>query len=473
MGKTSSKIAVIATVTALYPTFAAPQQLGGAGVAPVANAAANPGGLQIDMGVGTGLVLDDNFKLTVGGRKGLSKISDTRLSFGVSNITPVDQLVFRSSGVLRFADIPGRTSAGFESPDGQLTYARDGKNGRLSLDARYRQADREFLDPFKVEQEEQNANALFTGGGTQTWQNYGLNYTTGLQSPVTLTLSARHSETTYSNTGSVNLNDRRTDTLRATTGFQVSPVTQLSLSTGWSHYVTKDAVGTDRTTTDMSLGLQQDINPVLVLNASLGWSEIQTDHSLPVPSSRTRDGAIGSVRLTQTLGNGTVWGSAASTLSVNGTRRTLDFGRDWTLPLGTLSVSAGTTHGSGGTNFIGSIAYTRQLQTSDFGVSLSRTASNNSASEDVLSTRLAANYGYQIDNLSRFDLRVDYGLRDNTTTSTKVERATLRGTYSRQLTSDWNLVGGLQFRTYDETAVGSAESNQAFVTLDRNFTFRP
>lgn len=470
MGKTSSKIAVIAAFTTLYPTIAAPQQLGGVGAAP----AANPGGLQLDLGVSTGLILDDNFKLATSGTTGLSTISDTKLSFGLSNITAVDQLVLSGSGVIRFADIPGRTISGFESPDAKLTYMRDGKNSRLSLDARYRKADREFLDPFKVEQEEQNTNAQIGGGGTQTWQNYGLGYTVGLQSPVSFSVTARHSEITYANTTSTSLYDNKTDSLRTSTGFQVSPVTQLTLNTGWSHYVAKDIVGTDRISQDLSLGLQQDINPVLALNASLGWSQIDTDYSFPVPSNKTREGAIGSVTLTQALANGTIWGSATSSLSVNGTRQSLSFGRDWTLPLGTLSASAGATRGAnGGGDFIGSLAYSRQLQTSDFSVSLSRSASTNSASEDVLSTRVSANYGYQIDNLSRVDLTANYGVTDNTTTGVKIERATLRGAYTRQLTADWNLVGGVQFRTYDETAVGDAQSNQAFVTLDRNFTFRP
>jgi hypothetical protein len=470
VGKTSSKIAVIAALTTLYPTFAAPQQPGGAGATP----AANPGGVQLDFGVSTGLILDDNFKLSTGGGTGLSKISDTKLSFGLSNITAVDQLTFRSSGVIRFADIPGRSIAGFESPDAQLNYMRDGKNSRLSLDARYRKADREFLDPFKVEQEEQNTNAQIGGGGTQTWQNYGASYTVGLQSPISFSVTARHSEIDYSNTTATTLYDSRTDSLRTSTGFRISPVTQLTLNLGGSHYVANDAVGTDRKTQDLSLGLQQDINPVLALNASLGWSQIDTDYSLPVPSSKTRDGAVGTVTLTQTLANGTVWGSATSSLSVNGSRQSLSFGRDWTLPLGTLSLSAGTTRGANGDNaFIGSAVYTRQLQASDFSISMSRSASTNSASEDVLSTRVAASYGYQINNLSRIDLSANYGVTDNTTTGVKVERTTLRGAYTRQLTADWNVVGGVQFRTYDETAVGDATSNQAFVTLDRNFTFRP
>ncbi len=489
MGKTSSKIAVIAALTTLYPTFAAPQQLGGASTTvptsnPVANQAttlagsgsgpaANPGGLQLDLGVSTGLIVDDNFKLKVNGQTGVSKISDTKLSFGLSNITQVDKLVFSGSGVIRFADVNNRTVSGFESPDAQLSYARDGKNSRLSLDARYREADRDFLDPFKTEQDQQNPNALIGGGGTQTWQNYGASYTVGLQSPVTFSATARHSETDYRNVTSSGLDSNRTDSLRTSTGFQVSPVTQLNLNAGWSHYVAENVEGTDRTTTDLSLGLQQDINPVLALNASLGWSQIDTDYT-NFGTSAKRDGAIGTVTMTQTLADGTIWGSASSSLSVNGTRRSLSFGRDWALPLGTLSLSAGATRGSGGqTNYIGSASYTRQLQSSDFSISLTRSASTNSASEDVLNTRLTAGYGYQIDNLSRIDLTANYGLTDNTTTGQEITRATLRGTYTRQLTADWNLVSGVQFRTYDETNVGDAQSNQAFVTLDRNFTFRP
>jgi len=40
------------------------------------------------------------------------------------------------------------------------------------------------------------------------------------------------------------------------------------------------------------------------------------------------------------------------------------------------------------------------------------------------------------------------------------------------LTQDWNMTGGLQLRHRSDNS-GTAQSNAVFLTLDRNFSFRP
>lgn len=466
MGKSRNKIAVIAAITTLIPTFAASQQ-GGAGAS-----GANPGGLQLDFGISTGLILDDNFKLNVNGG-GTSAIADTKLSFGLSSIGPVDNLSINGSGVVRFAHIPGRTSNGFESPDLRLIYARSGINSRFNFDARYRNADREFLDPFKVEKEEQQSGNLIGGGGSLQTRGIGVGYQTGLQAPLGFSINARHDERNYSGTSDPRLFDTKTDNVKSSVSFQVSQVTKVSVNAGWTHYTAEDPQQTDRTTKDLSLGLLQDINPVLVLNAQLGMSQIDTDFLAPQPSKH-RSGGTSSVTLTQTLANGTVWGSLGSTLTTNGPRQTLRFGRDFQMPNSTFAASAGVTKGqSGSTDLVGSLSYIRTLQSSDFSVQLDRAASTNTASEDVLNTRLSVGYGYAIDNNSRVDLNLDWGQVKNFSANSNIERTGLKATYTRSLTADWNLAGGVQLRNYDEAGVGSARSDQLFVTLDRKFSFRP
>ena len=71
MGSKTSKIAVIAAVTSLWPTFASPQQ-GGAGAA---------GGLQVDIGVSSKFSADSNFTLSAA-NPGTSYISDTKIKIG-------------------------------------------------------------------------------------------------------------------------------------------------------------------------------------------------------------------------------------------------------------------------------------------------------------------------------------------------------------------------------------------------------
>ncbi|MFN0113320.1 MAG: hypothetical protein ACKVPY_01440 [Paracoccaceae bacterium] len=492
MGLSRNKIALIATLATAWPSLASPQASGGGlgyqqglppqtatGVAAqgtqaqAAGAAQGGGGLQFDFGIDTSLRADDNFQLTPNSQ-GNSFIWDTRLNFGLTSTTPSSSFSLTGSGVLRFADLPGRTPAGFEDPNVRLRYTIDRKDTRLSLDARYRHADREFLNPFQVEQEEQNSGGLVSDGGTVTFINAGVRFETGVSAPFGLTFSARHDDKNYTNSTNPRLFDTTSDTAGVTARFDVSPVTQVTANAQKTWYSANDAAQTDRETIDLSVGLRQDINPALVLNASLGHTQIDTIKS-GTPS--TRSGLTGQVGLTQTFANGTVGVSLSTSQTVNGARSTLQFSRSLTLPRGTLSTSLGLTHSqSGSTDWIGRVAYSYQLASSNFNASLSRGSNTNNSDEDVIDTRIALGYSYDIDNVSRVNLTLNYGLSDDggAGASPRVERTTFDAAYSRSLTADWNLRGGITIRHLeDSSASGPAHSNAVFLSLNRNFSFRP
>lgn len=507
VGTSSKKIAVIAALSTLIPSSALPQQQGGAGMIPgtqtpatttaataTAGAAvpaqaqasggtiattggkiANTGGLQIDFGVSSDLRYDDNFKLSNTSAGG-TIISDSLLSFDLSNITPTDTLSLQGSSTLRFADIPGRSVVGFEDPQLRFNYARDGVNSRFTADARYRHADREFLDPFQVEQEEQALGQLIGGGGTVTWSNYGLSYITGINSPLGFQFSARHDERSYDTLAqSVNplLFDRYTDQANATVTARVSPVLQLRGSFGITKYHANDSVSTDRETFDYSVGGVMDLNPVLQLDAQIGYTDVTTDATT---GRTTRSGVTSAARLTKTLTNGTVFGDLASTVNQNGTRTALSFGRDLQLRNGTFFGMFGVTHTPGGSNRLtGSLAYTHNLRSSDITVSGARSVSTNGLNQDVLNTRLSLAYAYAINNNSSVNLSVNWGRSEGADSGSGINttnRTTIRAAYSYALTQDWNMTGGLQLRHRNDNT-GDAQSNSIFVTLDRNFSFRP
>lgn len=500
MGTSRTTIAAIAALSTIWPGTALPQGSAGTSAggyvppgAPAGTAtgtaatvapgtAAQPaatatGGLQIDLGLSSTLKVDDNFELSPNST-GTSTIWDNALTFGLSSVTGVQDFSLNGSGILRYGDIPGRSLSGFEDPSVRLRYQLTGVNSLLDIAARYRHVDREFLDPFQIEQEEQNSAAFYAGGGTVTFRNATLGFVTGINDPLTFTLDLSHDEKDYDAAAlasNARLFGNKTDSVDATVALKVSPVTSLRFNAGVTHYTADDTPQTDRTTTDYSIGVVQDINPVLVLDAQVGITDVETD---TITGTTTRDGVSGAATLTQTVANGTVFVGVDATVNQNGTHNSFRFGRSLQLPLGNFSASVGGTHGpSGKTYLIATLAYDRQLKSSNIGVSLNRAVSTNTVDEDVLDTRLSVAYGYEINNNSRLDFTLNWGQSESAGVGNAptIERTSLRAAYSYDLTQDWALSGGvlLRHRKDSTPGVGDAHSNSVFVTLDRTFSFRP
>ncbi len=464
MGKKTSKIALIAALSTLWPTFASSQQ-GGAG-APV-------GGLQIDIGVNTSLKSDSNFSLTPGTSKGSSQISDTKLSFGVTSVTSAYSLKVVATGDLRFAEIPGRSVAGLEDPTLKVNFVADSANSRLTLDGRYRNVDREFLSPFQVEREEQQFGSLVGDGGTLRSSALGLKYETGLNDPVSFIFDLKHDRKDFSGVVNPAIFDNRTDSAGVTALMRVSPVTTLRLNAGLKDYSANDFLQTNRRTIDYSVGVTQDINPALQLDAQIGFTDVNTDTLF---GTAQRSGLVGSVSLTQTLPNGTVFGTLASSRNQNGERVTLSFGRDLQLQNGSLRASLGLTKGStGSSRATAALAYNRQIANSSFSVSLDRKASTNNQNQDILDTRIGIGYGRTINSISRLNLSLDWGRSEDagSTGAPTINRTDLTASYSRDLTADWSMTGGVTWRKKTETGIADADSTALFLTLGRNFSFRP
>ncbi|MGL4279301.1 MAG: hypothetical protein ACRCS0_02960, partial [Albidovulum sp.] len=312
--------------------------------------------------------------------------------------------------------------------------------------------------------------------GTVTWQNYGASYVTGLNAPLGFQFSVRHDDRTYDALAqSVDplLFDRQTDQATATVTARVSPVLQLRGSAGITQYDADDTVNTDRQTLDYSVGGVMDINPVLQLDAQIGYTEVTTDTT---GGRSTRSGVTGSGRLTKSLTNGSIYGDFSSSVNQNGTQTSLGFGRSLQLPNGSFDGVAGMTlTTSGDQRFSGRLSYNRTLRSSNVSITGARSVSTNGLNQDVLNTRLSLGYTYAINNDSSVNLGLDWGQSESANSGgnvNKTTRTTFRASYTRALTQDWNMTGGLQIRHRDDNA-GSAQSNSLFVTLDRGFSFRP
>lgn len=463
MGTKTSKIAVIAAITTLWPTLASPQQ-GGAGTS---------GGLQVDIGLSSTIKADSNFQLKPGGGTGSTEIWDTNLSYGISSTTNAYDFQLLGTGVLRFADIPGRTIRGFEDPTVKLRFVADSANSRLTLDGRYRSVDREFLNPFKVEQEEQQLGTLVGSGGTLTDTSLGLKYETGLNAPLGFVLDLNHRDKSYQNLSTTSLFDTVTDSVTGTVSLRLSPVAVGRLSAGQTNYRADDLAQTDRTTTDLSMGIAYDMSASLHLDAQVGHTEVETQTGL---TTNTKSGLNGAVTLTQDLTNGTVFGSISSVLNQNGKRVSLTFGRDLQLPTGNLRATVGLTDADVGRSaVIGTLAYSKQLSNGTLDLSVRRSASTNNLNQEILDTRVGAALGFPVNATSQLKLSFDYGRSEDagSTGVPTIQTSNLTAAYSHDLTSDWSLTGGMTLRTRTETGLADAQSTALFVTIDRTFSYRP
>lgn len=462
MGRKKTKIALLATVTAFWPTFASPQQ-GGAGAS---------GGLQVDIGVSTTLRVDDNFELEPVS-SGTSTISDTTLSYGLTSKNSAHDFSLLGTGVLRFADIPGRSVSGFEDPNLRLRYVADSSNSRLALTGRYRNVDREFLDPFQVEQEEQQLGTDLADGGTLEEINAGLRYEVGLTAPLGFVFDTSYADQDYSNVTSSQLFDNSTEKVKATVLMRVNPVTTLNASAGTDTYNADDLVQTDRTTTDYSIGVTREVNPVLTLDASLGNTDVETD---TLSGTNTTSGFVGSLALTKTLDDGSVFGSLSSDIDQNGERTVLSFGRDLQMSNGSLRAVIGfTTADVGGSDIIGSLAYSKQLPDGTITLSLARDAVTNNLNQEVVDTRFTAAYRHDLNNTSRLGIVFNWGETHDTgaTGAQTIRTSNITASYDRDITSDWTMSSGVTLRQRYESGVGNADSTALFLTLGRNFSYRP
>lgn len=469
MGPKTGKIAVIAALTTLWPTFASPQQ-GGAGAS---------GGLQIDIGVSSKFSADSNFTLS-SANPGTSYISDTKLTFGISSRTSAYDFSLTAGNVLRFADIPGRSVAGLEDPTLKLRFVADSSNSRLTVTGGYRFVDREFMNPFQVEREEQQLGTLVGNGGTLRDRSFGLKYEVGLNAPLGLTLDLSHNKKDYDNVVSSSIKDTTKNSATGTIRFKINPLATGRFVVGQARQKTyqsnSGALITDRTTTDYSVGVAYDINPVLNIDAQIGFTDVETTR---ISGTTSRSGVVGSITVTKALPNGTIFGTLSSTQNQNGQRTSLTFGRDLQLPNGALRATIGASRAdTGGSSVIGSLSYSKQFATDLLTISLNRSTSINANDDEIIDTRLGIGYSHPINSVSRLGLNFDWGQTKDTgaTTASTVELTNLQATYSYDLTSDWSLSSGVEWRRKVDTdplSPTDADSTSLFVTLGRNFSFRP
>jgi hypothetical protein len=439
------------------------------------------GGPVLTFGLSSTVSVDDNYSLSPNGGDS-AELFDNRLSLGYLDQRTNDTLKLDLDGVLRGIEPPGGASRTLDDPRLRLSYDLQGVNSTLSASAEYRQTSVNFLDPFDSSRffndEPLEPSDLIQDDGDREQIATRFTFVTGVNDPIGFTLEGRYREQTYKNTIDPGLFDNQNFGLTGTTRFDLSPASEARIVLRYDDYSADDALQTDRQTSSLSLGFTQTLSKVDTLDVSLGFQNIETEETvLGLPSTNSQSDVIGGFSLTRELTRGGTVGTEFDLReSVNGRTATWLVNRAMPLPRGAIDFSFGVARDVDGTlHPVGSVDFTHEMLRSTFTVALERQVTTSVDSDELLVTRGSLKYTFELNSLSNVAFAADFvetnqagGPTVNDTT-----RANLSATYSRDLTRDWQLSSGYEYRMRDETGVGTATSNRLFVTMGREFSIRP
>lgn len=437
------------------------------------------GGPVLTFGIRSTLSATDNYNLDPNNSES-TELFDNRLSFGYHNRRANDVLSLDLSGVLRANEPPGGSRV-FDNQRARLGYDRQGVNSALSVGADYSLASVDALDPFDddrfFDDDPLDETDLTEDRGEREQISTRFSFETGLNDPVGFVLDGRYREQTFSGTSDPDLFDTEIFNVSATTRFTLSPVTETRVVLRYDDYSADDVLQTDRQTSSVNLGLTQALSQVDTLDVSLGFQEIETDETIfGVRRTDTDTGLIGSLELTRDLTRGTISTSFDLRESENGRTATWLVSRAMLLPRGAIEVSLGATSDVDDTiRPVGSLNFIHEMKRSTLTASIERQVTTSSRSNELRTTRASLGYSYEINSLSDLEFSANFAelAQAGGPAVTDTIRADLRAAYFRDLTEDWRLSTGYEYRVRDEEGIGSATSNRVFLTLEREFAIRP
>ena len=423
------------------------------------SAMAQDGGMRFVFGLENRLEISRNDRLSVPAA-GTDIRDITRLSFGLTSIREIDQLEFLASGALiaeNGTDGPG-TEFTFGREAVSLVYHREVPAAVFDFGASYRNDD---VDEF----DDELADIDETGTRTDSALNARLE--TGRTSSIGFLIGATYQSSEYQDVTDPGLTDVTEVTGDLAVIFHASEIATGRVGLRYTELDEEDAASTLTETLVTYVGLDYALSERLDLAAEVGY--FQRDREEFGVTTRTTGPDI-SLALTYDMPVGTATALLRTTTDEDeGQRQTFEIGRDLETPTATISARLGVTHADdGGTDMIGRLRVDRALPDGTLGLTLEHSAGYD---DEPITTSLAGiRWSKTVNELSSISLDLTYELRD--AASERIEQVTFGAGYSHQLTSDWNLDTGVGYRVRND-GDGHAESPTLFVSLSRDFEFRP
>lgn len=422
-------------------------------------AMAQDGGVRMVFGLENRLEISRNTDLSVPAT-GTDIIDETRLSFGLFAETAIDRLEFSTSGALIAENSAGGGGTQFDFGRGRLdlAYHREVPAAVFNLGAYYREDDVDAFDDTLSDVDE-------TGTRTDFGANFALE--TGRTSGIGFAIGAAYEATDYQDTSDPDLYDVTESRADAAVILHVSEIVTGRVGLRYSLREEEDPATTRTEALTTYAGLDYAISDRLDLAAEIGYSQVDVEEFGVTDRTTGPDLRFG---LTYDMPVGTALALLTITTDDDeGQRETFEIGRDLELPSSTISARLGLTHADeAGTDLIGRLLIDHRLPDGSLGLALERSVVYDDEPEVISLAEVS--WTKDVNEISSISLDISYEVSD--APSERIEQVSFGAGYSRQLTADWNLNGGVGYRIRND-ADGHAESPTLFVSLSRDFEFRP
>ena len=429
------------------------------------------GGPLFTLGVSTTLSTSDNADLDVTSAGDTTQL-ETTLNFGFESVTQTQALRFSYSDMLREGSGPDAEND-LRGPNLALSYERQTGNARFDVSARRTTRD---VDGDLIDEDLGDPDALIVDSGTVTTTNLGFAFETGLQGPLGIEGALSEGRRTYADVTDPDLEDRRTLNAAAALVFRPDQATDIRLTFDVTDFEEEDAVGTERLTRSLGINARRQLDPTTTVTVGFGWTEITEEQTIIPLTLEDESGITALFNFERDLPTGGVSAELMHNITSAGGRTDLMATRRFELPTGALEITFGAAAPDASGVFpTGRIAYSRLFEDQRFEVAVSSTVSANIDGEVQRDTTADLNYLMQFNDRDSVGFTLDLSQKSDIDGSAVVDRtrASATASYRRALTSDWQLSAGLTHRLSREDGSGTARSNTAFLTIDRDFSWRP
>jgi len=407
--------------------------------------------------------------------EGRTLASDTTLSFGVTTVTPLDRLSVGGSVAFRLADEPGGSISEFERPRLSFVYGREGANAAFDLSGSYRRDRVDFLRDLTAFIGDDGTLDLpddfddLEGEGTRGDYALDAALELGTSAPLGVTLEAGVSGTDYEDTSDPDLVDIDRYRLGASARLTFSPVTEGRIGISRAVSEEDDAGRTRITDDEIEIGLLQEISPRSRFEAALGYAMFETEE---FGATEDEDGLTARFDYEWDMPDGQLDALFEVSRSEDGARTELSFGRLRDLPLGALTARIGVSKADfGDPELIGRLDWRRDLPDGVLTASLDRSVTTTDPDSAATTTSLVVGWSREINAVSGIAFDLNYAAVSETGEN-DIARAGLTASYSRDLTADWAMTLGLAWRMVDEDTVERATSEEVYLSLSRDFSWR-
>ena len=432
---------------------------------------AQDGGLQGTFRLGQELRYDDNPDFDAGGSQ--EEISArTNLSFNLDSTTSSQSLSLALGGAIdvplndRDDTISSNDDVDFVDPFARLSYSRQNRNAALRLSGFYRLADVNDTLPDDFDPED----VIFDPGEREDY-GVSLGFDFGRQAPFGGSLEFSQRERNFRDTNDPGLFDTSEYEIAGRLNFQITPRFTASLIGSRDVYDADDSVSTYEVTTAYGVGGSLIVNRTLEVNGEILQDNIDTERT----TGDTETDGIGVILGSrQELQNGGFSLDFSSRVRFTGRRSELSFSRDMATPTGSFSYGIGITQ-SENTDLapLFKLTYVQDRTDGALSIDLQQGVRVDDEDRDVIDSRLSVNYSHQVNSLSSWSAGVRFANTIVQSDDSDSRRLDLNARYSHDVGQDWSLVGGFTHsRGWDENTSDRVR-NIVFLSLEKDFSFRP